>query len=84
MSLLAIVYVSAAAQTLDAESKAVTVKGWVLDSACAFTKNLKKPISMECAQTCAKNGSPLVILSDNGAIYWPSTDVMPAAGQNDN
>src|SRR5215469_4574976 len=83
MSLLGILLVSAAAQTLRAEAKAVTVKGWVLDSACAFTKNLKKPVSVECAQACAKNGSPMVILSDNGAIYWPTTDAMPAAGQND-
>ncbi|HLY19065.1 MAG TPA: hypothetical protein VKR61_17670 [Bryobacteraceae bacterium] len=64
------------------ESKAVTVTGYVLDSACAFTKGLKKPISVECAQKCAKNGSPLVILADNGAIYWPTTDAMPADSQN--
>jgi len=29
--------------------KAVSVHGYVLDSACAFTKGLKKPISPECA-----------------------------------
>src|SRR5580700_8956136 len=29
-----------------------TIKGYVLDSACAFTKNLKKPISPECAVAC--------------------------------
>ena len=34
--------------------KTVTVKGYVLDSACAFTKGLKKPISSECAIACAK------------------------------
>jgi hypothetical protein len=55
----------------------------VIDSACTLTKNLKKPISAECAQTCAKAGSPLVILSDNGAIYWPTTDSMPATSQNE-
>jgi len=27
------------------ESKSTTVRGYVLDSACAFTKDLKKPIS---------------------------------------
>jgi hypothetical protein len=75
--LLAAWFLSAAAPTT------VTVKGFVLDSACAFTKNLKKPISAECARACAKNGSPLVILADDGAIYWPTTDVMPAAGQNE-
>ena len=65
-----------------AESPAVTLKGYVLDSACAFTKNLKKPISPDCAIACAKAGSPLVILADDGIIYWPIADTMPAQGQN--
>src|SRR5580700_791882 len=60
-----------------------TIKGYVLDSACAFTKNLKKPISPECAVACAKAGSPLVILSDDGTIYWPIADSTPSSGQND-
>ena len=59
------------------------IKGYVLDSACAFTKNLKKPISPECAVACAKAGSPLVILSDDGTIYWPIDDAMPSSGQNE-
>jgi len=63
--------------------KPATVKGYVLDSACAFTKGLKKPISPECATACAKAGSPLVILADNGTIYWPIADTTPSAGQND-
>ncbi len=70
-------------QAARAESKAVTVKGYVIDSACTFTKNLKKPISAECAQACAKAGSPLVILADNGSMYWPTTDAMPATSQNE-
>ena len=32
---------------------------------------------------CAKKGSPLVILMDNGLIYWPIADTMPAEGQNE-
>jgi hypothetical protein len=65
------------------QSQPVTIKGYVLDSACAFTKNLKKPISPECAVACAKAGSPLAILADNGTIYWPISDTTPAQGQND-
>lgn len=64
-----------------AEEKTVT--GWVLDSACAITKGLKKPISADCAVACAKKGSPLAILMDNGTIYLPIADTMPAEGQND-
>jgi len=66
-----------------ADSQPASIKGYVLDSACAFTKNLKKPISPECAVSCAKAGSPLVILADNGTIYWPISDAMPAKGQNE-
>ncbi len=65
-----------------ADTPAVTMKGYVLDSACAFTKNLDKPISKECAISCAKAGSQLVILAEDGTIYWPIADSMPANGQN--
>lgn len=66
-----------------AEGKTTTVKGYVLDSACAFVKNLKKPVSADCAVACAKAGSPLVILADDGTIYWPISSSMPATGQNE-
>jgi hypothetical protein len=59
-----------------------TIKGWVLDSACAFTKGLDKPISRDCALACAHKGSPLVILQDDGSIFWPISESMPAEGQN--
>jgi hypothetical protein len=64
-------------------TKTTTVKGYVLDSACTFTKSLKKPVSSECAIACAKNGSPLVILSPSGTIYWPIADTTPSSSQND-
>lgn len=64
-------------------AKTTTVKGYVLDSACAFTKGLKKPVSAECAIACAKAGSPLVILSSAGTIYWPIADTTPSSSQND-
>jgi hypothetical protein len=64
-------------------AKTTSVKGYVLDSACAFTKGLKKPISAECATACAKAGSPLVILAPSGTIYWPIADTTPSSSQND-
>ena len=45
-------------------------------------KNLKKPVSSDCAVACAKGGSPLVILADDGTVYWPISNTMPATGQN--
>ncbi len=62
--------------------KSVTVEGYVLDSACAFTKSLDKPISRDCALACAKEGSQLVILTKDGTIYWPIDSATPAKGQN--
>ena len=67
----------------DSKAKTETVQGYVLDSACAFTKGLDKPISRDCALACAKAGSPLVILAANGTIYWPIADTTPSSGQND-
>ncbi|HEV2350680.1 MAG TPA: hypothetical protein VG028_12625 [Terriglobia bacterium] len=69
--------------TMWAAEKSTTLKGYVIDSACTFTKNLKRPVSPECAVACAKSGSPLVILTAAGMIYLPITDEMPAKGQNE-
>ena len=79
---LLVVVLAFAVSGIAADNAAVTVKGYVLDSACAFTKDLKKPISKECAIACAKAGSALVILSDDGTIYWPIADTTPSSGQN--
>ena len=79
----AFVFVAATLAAGSDAGKTATVKGYVLDSACVFTKGLDKPISKECATACAKAGSPLVILTDNGTIYWPIADTTPSSGQND-
>jgi len=79
---VAAISLCASAVLLRGQQKSVSVEGYVLDSACAFTKNLEKPISRECALQCAKAGSQLVILSDDGAIYWPIAETTPATGQN--
>ena len=81
--MLAVVAILAAVAIADASpADRVTVKGYVLDSACAFTKSLDKPISRDCAIACARAGSALVILSDDGTIYWPIADTTPSKGQN--
>ena len=60
-----------------------SVKGYVIDSACTFKNHLKKPVSADCAEKCARAGSPLVIQAEDGTIYLPISGEMPAAGQND-
>lgn len=81
-TLLVLAVVAMAAIALPAQQKSITVEGYVLDSACTFTKNLDKPTSRDCALACAKNGSPLVILTSDGSIYWPISEKNPAEGQN--
>jgi hypothetical protein len=84
-SLSAVLIFSVCLATAMGETKGTpaTVTGWVLDSACAYTKGLEKPISRECAIACAKKGSPLVILRDDGAIFLPVAAETPATGQNE-
>lgn len=77
-----LVLLAAAVCVAGADTPSVTVKGYVLDSACAFTKGLSKPISKQCAMSCANAGSQLVILADDGTIYWPIADTTPSSGQN--
>ena len=60
----------------------ITVSGWVIDSACAYTKGLDKPIGAACARACAKNGSTLVILRDDGTIFLPIDSTTPSSAQN--
>jgi hypothetical protein len=63
--------------------KPISVTGYVLDSACAFIKNVKEPAGSESPVVCAKAGTPLVILTDDGTIYWPIADNTPSPGQNE-
>ena len=79
---IVVALVFTASYALSVDDASTTVHGYVLDSACAFTKGLQKPISKQCAVTCAKAGSPLVILGDDGEIYWPIAGTTPSSGQN--
>lgn len=82
VGVLAAVFAGVAPDMARADEQPAKVKGYVLDSACAFTKDLKKPVSVECAIACAKGGSPLVILTEDGHIYWPISGKIPATSQN--
>ena len=81
--LLAFAVVAASLAASNDAGKPITVKVCVLDSACAFIKGLKRPINRECATACAKAGFPLVILAENGTIYWPIAGSTPSAGQTE-
>lgn len=64
------------------ESKA-TVEGLVRDIACPI-QNLEATatdLSMKCLLACARKGSPLVILTNNGEMYLPISAKMPDEDQ---
>ena len=58
------------------------ITGYVIDSSCAITKNLAKPVGTKCAIACARKGSPLMILSDDGNLYLPVSKTAPSGNQN--
>jgi hypothetical protein len=47
-----------------ADSQTITVKSYVLEPTCAFSKGLSQPISMQCAASSAKAGSQLIFLAE--------------------
>ena len=81
--LLAVIFTSLSSFAMAADRGTdITVSGWVIDSACAYTKGLDKPIGPACAKACARNGSPLVILRDDGTIFMPIDGNTPSSSQN--
>ncbi|MGC1649966.1 MAG: hypothetical protein WA741_29420 [Candidatus Sulfotelmatobacter sp.] len=71
----------------DADSTAIgtfSVEGLVRDIACPLQnkKSTSTSYSKECITMCLKSGSPLGILTSDGAVYVPVTESMPDTGQN--
>ncbi|MGA7623165.1 MAG: hypothetical protein WB630_07420 [Candidatus Acidiferrales bacterium] len=71
----------------EAQSTAIgtrTIEGLVRDIACPLQKTNSTSTSYgeDCIIQCAKAGSPLGILTDDGTVYIPVTETMPDAGQN--
>jgi hypothetical protein len=68
------------AQSSDETKKVV---GLVRDIACPLqnTKSTTTSYSKDCIVQCAKAGSPLGILTADGATYLPVTTTMPDMGQ---
>jgi len=66
-----------------AQESKVTVEGLVRDIACPI-QNLEATathLSRKCLLACARNGSPLVILTKDGDLYLPISEKMPDQDQ---
>ena len=61
----------------------VTIEGLVRDISCPIQNSeaTATRFNLQCALDCAKNGSPLIILTKNGTIYTPISDSMPDKDQ---
>jgi hypothetical protein len=71
-------------KVLPSEYKA-SVEGVVRDVACPIQnhKSTATDFNLDCALACAKAGSPLVILTKDGDIYFPISDQMPDPSQRE-
>ncbi len=79
---VAIAYASSADQSgkpLENQS----VSGLVRDIACPIQnhESTSKKFNLNCAVQCARRGSPLAILTDDGTMYLPISDSMPDTDQ---
>ncbi len=79
MAVSAVLTPSAFAQA----DKPSTIEGLVRDISCPIQNEQATAtrFNMDCAVQCAKNGSPLIILSKDGVIYIPISDSMPDKDQ---
>jgi hypothetical protein len=59
------------------------VAGLVRDIACPIQNkaSTSRKFNLECAKQCAKQGSPLAILTDDGTLYFPISEGMPDTDQ---
>src|SRR5580693_9299346 len=66
-----------------ANASHATIEGLVRDVACPI-QNLDGTatnLSLECVRDCVRGGSPLVILTKDGYLYFPISDKMPDTDQ---
>lgn len=63
--------------------KPQTIHGLVRDIACPIQnyESTSRKFNRECALQCARRGSPLAILTDDGTMYLPISASMPDEDQ---
>ena len=65
------------ASSADRETANVRLVARVADLSCWIAKGESGAAHVQCAQACAKDGEPLVLVSDSGYIYYPVSKTMP-------
>ena len=67
------------------EGVAGTVEGIVRDISCPMQnkKSTATQFDVECARQCARSGSPLIILTNDGTLYVPISGSTPDVSQRE-
>lgn len=86
ISILALTVFLAAKRATNDSDKPLTnqaISGLIRDIACPIQnkESTARRFNRECALACARLGSPLVILADDGTMYLPISEGMPDSDQ---
>ena len=67
------------------EAKTMTIEGAVRDLACPVQNpaGTATSFSLKCTLDCVKHGSPIIILTKAGLIYFPISADMPDSDQRE-
>ncbi len=68
---------------MDPNAKTMTIEGVVRDFACPAQNpaGTATNVDMKCIRDCVRHGSPIIILTKDGFIYFPISADMPDSGQ---
>jgi hypothetical protein len=70
---------------MDPNAKTMTIEGAVRDLACPVQNpaGTATNFDLKCTLDCVKHGSPIIILTKDGLIYFPISADMPDSDQHD-
>jgi len=70
---------------MDPDAKTMMIEGAVRDLACPIQNPDGTPtnLSLQCTLDCVKHGSPIIILTKDGLIYFPISKDMPDSDQRE-
>jgi len=70
---------------MDPNAKTMTIEGLVRDLACPVQNpaGTATNFSLKCTLDCVRHGSPIIILTKDGFIYFPISADMPDSSQRE-
>jgi len=70
---------------MDPNAKTITIEGAVRDLACPVQNpaGTASNFDLKCTLDCVKHGSPIIILTKDGLLYFPISEDMPDSDQRE-